>query len=52
VAQVEAVVEPPDTVPADAEIELRLNGEIRQQSDRSRFIFTIPELIEKTTRLI
>jgi 2-keto-4-pentenoate hydratase/2-oxohepta-3-ene-1,7-dioic acid hydratase in catechol pathway len=42
----------PDLVPEDAGVELRLNGEVRQRSDRSEFIFSVPELIEEITRLI
>lgn len=46
------VVASPDLVPKDATVELRLNGEVRQRSDRSMFIFSIPELIEEITRHI
>jgi 2-keto-4-pentenoate hydratase/2-oxohepta-3-ene-1,7-dioic acid hydratase in catechol pathway len=43
------VVASPDRVPADASIELRIDGEVRQQSDRSRYIFGLPEIIEEIT---
>lgn len=40
------VIAEPEHVPADASIELRLNGEVRQQSSRDQLIFSVPELIE------
>jgi 2-keto-4-pentenoate hydratase/2-oxohepta-3-ene-1,7-dioic acid hydratase in catechol pathway len=43
------VVAPPSAVPADAHIELRLNGETRQASSRSELMFEVPELIEEIT---
>jgi 2-keto-4-pentenoate hydratase/2-oxohepta-3-ene-1,7-dioic acid hydratase in catechol pathway len=43
------VLATPDEVPDDAGVELRVNGEIRQQSTRERFIWTVPELIEEIT---
>ncbi|WP_424009181.1 fumarylacetoacetate hydrolase family protein [Haloferax denitrificans] len=43
------VVSTPDEVPADARIELRVNGETRQDSSRADFIFTIPELVAEIT---
>ncbi|AWB27976.1 fumarylacetoacetate hydrolase family protein [Halococcoides cellulosivorans] len=39
----------PDHVPRDATVECRVNGELRQQSSREEFIFSIPELIEEIT---
>ena len=42
----------PDEVPADASLELRVNGEVRQDSDRSDLIFTVPEIIEEVTEYI
>ncbi|MFB6211310.1 MAG: fumarylacetoacetate hydrolase family protein [Halobacteriales archaeon] len=39
----------PDEVPADASIQLRLNGELKQDSSRSELLFDIPELIEEIT---
>jgi 2-keto-4-pentenoate hydratase/2-oxohepta-3-ene-1,7-dioic acid hydratase in catechol pathway len=43
------VLAPPDEVPADANVELRVNGETRQSSSRDHLIFSIPELIEEIT---
>lgn len=43
------VLATPDEVPADATIELRVNGEIRQQSNRKNLLFSIPALIEEIT---
>ncbi|MFB6092161.1 MAG: fumarylacetoacetate hydrolase family protein [Haloquadratum sp.] len=43
------VLASPDEVPADAEIELRVNGETRQQSSRDNLAFTVPDLIEEIT---
>jgi 2-keto-4-pentenoate hydratase/2-oxohepta-3-ene-1,7-dioic acid hydratase in catechol pathway len=38
-----------DSVPDDASIELRVNGDVRQSSSIERFIFSIPELIAEIT---
>jgi 2-keto-4-pentenoate hydratase/2-oxohepta-3-ene-1,7-dioic acid hydratase in catechol pathway len=43
------VVAPANEVPADAGVELRVNGETRQQGSRDQFIFDVPELIEEIT---
>ena len=43
------VVAPPEDVPEDASVELRVNGERRQQSSREQFIFSVPELIAEIT---
>ncbi len=43
------VLATPEHVPADASVELRLNGETRQSSTRERLIFPIPELIAEIT---
>lgn len=43
------VLATPEEVPDDATIELRVNGETRQQSSRTNLIFSIPELIEEIT---
>lgn len=43
------VVATPDEVPDDASIRLHLNGDLRQDSSRSDFIFKIPELVEEIT---
>jgi 2-keto-4-pentenoate hydratase/2-oxohepta-3-ene-1,7-dioic acid hydratase in catechol pathway len=44
------VVAPVEDVPADASIELRVNGETRQHSERDRMVFGVPELVEDITR--
>ena len=43
------VLATPEEVPEDARISLRVNGETRQDSTLSRFIFTVPELIAEIT---
>ncbi len=43
------VLADPDAVPADAAIELRVNGETKQASSIDKFIFSVPELIEEIT---
>lgn len=43
------VVADPEDVPADATIELRVNGEVRQRSAIDQFIFSVPALIEEIT---
>jgi len=43
------VVATPDHVPADASVELRVNGDRRQSSTREHLIFSVPELIEEIT---
>ncbi len=43
------VVSTPDEVADDARISLRVNGEVKQDSSRSDFIFSVPELIEEIT---
>ena len=48
-APVGPVVVPPADVPEDATIELRVNGERKQQSSRSQLIFSVPELIAEIT---
>ena len=48
-APIGPAIAPPEDVPADAAIELRVNGEVRQSSTREHFIFSIPELIEEIT---
>lgn len=46
------VIATPDEVPSDAAIELRVNGEVRQESAIDDLIFSIPELIEEITDLM
>jgi len=43
------VLATPEHVPADASVELRLNGETRQSSSRRHLIFPVPELIAEIT---
>jgi 2-keto-4-pentenoate hydratase/2-oxohepta-3-ene-1,7-dioic acid hydratase in catechol pathway len=42
-------VVPPEDVPADAAIRLRVNGEKRQHGSRADMIFSVPELIAEIT---
>lgn len=44
------VVARPEVVPEDAHVRLRVNGDLRQDSSRDQFIFSIPELIEEITQ--
>jgi 2-keto-4-pentenoate hydratase/2-oxohepta-3-ene-1,7-dioic acid hydratase in catechol pathway len=48
-APIGPVVADPEHVPDDASIELRVNGETKQSSDRTQLIFSVPELIEEIT---
>ena len=43
------VLATPDEVPADASVELRVNDETKQSSDREHMIFDVPTLIEEIT---
>ena len=43
------VLATPDEVPADASVELRVNGETKQSSDRSFLMFDVPTLIAEIT---
>jgi len=43
------VIATPDEVPEDAAIELRINGETKQQSTVDQFFFSVPELIAEIT---
>ena len=51
-APVGPVVATPDEVPEDASVSLRVNGETKQSSSRSEFMFSIPELIEEITQYL
>lgn len=51
-AVVGPVVVPPERVPDDARIQLRCNGEVRQDSDRAGLKFDVPEIIEEITTYI
>lgn len=46
------VLASPEHVPEDADIELWVNGERRQSSNRSRLIFAVPELIAAITEYV
>ncbi|ELY98362.1 fumarylacetoacetate hydrolase family protein [Natrialba aegyptia] len=48
-APIGPVVAPTEAVPDDAGIELRVNGEVRQDSGRDQFIFSVEELIAEIT---
>ena len=39
----------PEHVPEDASIQLHVDGEVRQDSSITEFIFSVPELIEEIT---
>ncbi|WP_440008789.1 fumarylacetoacetate hydrolase family protein [Halomicrococcus sp. SG-WS-1] len=43
------VLATPDEVPADAAVRLRVNGDLRQESSRDEFIFSVPELLAEIT---
>ncbi|MCO8245950.1 MULTISPECIES: fumarylacetoacetate hydrolase family protein [unclassified Haladaptatus] len=43
------VLATPDEVPDDAGVQLRVNGEVKQDSSRDQFIFSVPELIAEIT---
>lgn len=51
-APIGPVVTPPEQVPDDATIELRVNGERRQQSSIDQLIFGINDLIEEITGIL
>ncbi|WP_306061609.1 fumarylacetoacetate hydrolase family protein [Natronococcus wangiae] len=46
------VLATPDEVPDDARLELRLNGEVKQETTRDMMIFSVPELVAEVTELI
>jgi len=46
------VVATPDEVPEDARLELRLNGEVKQETTREHMIFSVPELVADVSELI
>ncbi len=48
-APIGPVVASPESLPDDASIELRVNGETRQASTVAHMIFSVPELIEEIT---
>jgi 2-keto-4-pentenoate hydratase/2-oxohepta-3-ene-1,7-dioic acid hydratase in catechol pathway len=51
-APVGPIVASPDLVPADARMELRVNGELRQETRRSNRIFSDDELIEEISKYV
>jgi 2-keto-4-pentenoate hydratase/2-oxohepta-3-ene-1,7-dioic acid hydratase in catechol pathway len=48
-APIGPAVASPDEVPDDAAVQCRVNGELRQDSSREQFIFSVPELVEEIT---
>jgi 2-keto-4-pentenoate hydratase/2-oxohepta-3-ene-1,7-dioic acid hydratase in catechol pathway len=51
-APIGPAVAAPDAVPVDAAVTCHVNDELRQDSSRDRFIFTVPELIAEITRYV
>ncbi len=45
-------IAPPAQVPDDASIQLRVNGEVKQDSTIAELIFTVPELIAEITQYL
>ncbi|WP_299234929.1 fumarylacetoacetate hydrolase family protein [Natronomonas sp.] len=48
-APIGPVIASPEDVPADAAVRCRVNGDLRQDSTRDKFIFSVPELIAEIT---
>jgi 2-keto-4-pentenoate hydratase/2-oxohepta-3-ene-1,7-dioic acid hydratase in catechol pathway len=48
-APIGPAIAPPEDVPTDADVELRVNGAVEQSSSRDFFIFSVPELIAEIT---
>jgi 2-keto-4-pentenoate hydratase/2-oxohepta-3-ene-1,7-dioic acid hydratase in catechol pathway len=48
-APIGPVIATPEEVPRDATVQCRVNGELRQDSSREQFIFSVRELIEEIT---
>jgi len=46
------VVATPEEVPEDASLELRHNGEVKQETAREHLIFSVPELVAAASELI
>ncbi|MFT4958568.1 MAG: 2-keto-4-pentenoate hydratase/2-oxohepta-3-ene-1,7-dioic acid hydratase in catechol pathway, partial [Halobacteriales archaeon] len=46
------VVAPPDDVPEDAAIELRVDGDLRQEGTRADMVFSVPDLIAEITAYV
>ncbi|SFR64261.1 fumarylacetoacetate hydrolase family protein [Halogeometricum limi] len=51
-APIGPVVVPPEDVADDARVRLRLNGEEKQNSSLSEFIFSVPELVAEVSRYL
>jgi 2-keto-4-pentenoate hydratase/2-oxohepta-3-ene-1,7-dioic acid hydratase in catechol pathway len=51
-APIGPVIATPDEVPANASVQCRVNGELRQDSSRAEFIFSVPELIEEISSYV
>jgi 2-keto-4-pentenoate hydratase/2-oxohepta-3-ene-1,7-dioic acid hydratase in catechol pathway len=51
-APIGPVIATPQKVPDDADVKLFVNGECRQNSQRSQFIFSVPELIQEITTYV
>jgi len=51
-APIGPVIATPQKVPDDADVKLFVNGECRQKSQRSQFIFSVPELIQEITTYV
>jgi 2-keto-4-pentenoate hydratase/2-oxohepta-3-ene-1,7-dioic acid hydratase in catechol pathway len=49
-APVGPVLVDPESVPASASIQCRVNGDVRQSASRNDMIFSIPELVEEITQ--
>lgn len=48
-APIGPVLAPPEDVPADAELETRINGEVKQRSSLSQLVFDVRDLIASIT---
>jgi 2-keto-4-pentenoate hydratase/2-oxohepta-3-ene-1,7-dioic acid hydratase in catechol pathway len=48
-ASVGPMIMTPDELPEPLQIETRLNGEVKQRSDSSQLLFSIPQIIEEIT---
>ncbi len=51
-APVGPVVATPDEVPADAELECRVNGERRQRATRDQMVFSVADLVAEVSRFL
>ena len=51
-APVGPVMVPPDSIPGNADMELRVNGEVRQKTTMDKMIFGVPEIIEEITKFV